>query len=334
MADSKISALTAITGANVADNDLFPTVDVSDTTMAATGTTKIITAAELGKAVGANGRLNLGPYTSTTPSAPTTGVTLFSRFKAGRNLPAFIGPSGLESSLQPHFAANCVSFVRPSGNGTVIASQGIVVTATGTATAANWANTSFLASLKRISYVSAATAGSSGGMREAVLKYWRGNAAGLGGFDIRFRFGFATISTTRRWFVGLVGVTTALASAEPSTNANILGVGQDTADTTVQFMHKNSTAGTAVKSVGSTSLSSPAVNEVWDVRIFAAPNASSVTMSVEKLNGGSYSEYTTGVSTDIPANTQGLALQLWANNGTTAAIIDPHLVSLYAETDY
>lgn len=332
MADSKITALTALTGANVADNDVVPLVDVSDTTMAATGTTKQITAAELGKAVGANGRLNLAPFTSTTPSAPSTGVQMFSRFKAGRNLPAFIGPSGLESSLQPHFAANCVSFVRPSGNGTVLASQGIVVTATGTATAANWANTSFLASLKRISYISAATAGANGGMREAVLKYWRGNAAGLGGFDIRFRFGFATISTTRRWFVGLVGVTTALASAEPSTNANILGVGQDTADTTVQFMHKNGTAGTAIKS--NSTLASPAANEVWDVRLFAAPNASSVTMSVEKLNGGSYAEYTTGVSTDIPANTQGLALQLWANNGTTAAVIDPHLVSLYAETDY
>jgi hypothetical protein len=47
MADTKISALTAITGANTATGDLFPIVDVSDTTMAASGTDKSITRAEL-----------------------------------------------------------------------------------------------------------------------------------------------------------------------------------------------------------------------------------------------------------------------------------------------
>lgn len=49
MADQKISALTAITGANVAVGDLFTVVDVSDTTMAASGTNKSITAQELEK---------------------------------------------------------------------------------------------------------------------------------------------------------------------------------------------------------------------------------------------------------------------------------------------
>ena len=41
MADSKITALTALTAADPA-NDMFPVVDVSDTTMAASGTTKRI----------------------------------------------------------------------------------------------------------------------------------------------------------------------------------------------------------------------------------------------------------------------------------------------------
>ena len=47
MADTKISALTALTGANVADGDLFPVVDVSDTSMAASGTNKKMTRVEL-----------------------------------------------------------------------------------------------------------------------------------------------------------------------------------------------------------------------------------------------------------------------------------------------
>ena len=43
MADSKITALTALTAADPV-NDMFPIVDVSDTTMAASGTTKRISA--------------------------------------------------------------------------------------------------------------------------------------------------------------------------------------------------------------------------------------------------------------------------------------------------
>jgi hypothetical protein len=47
MADTKISGLTALTGANTASGDLLTIVDISDTTMAATGTNKKITLTEL-----------------------------------------------------------------------------------------------------------------------------------------------------------------------------------------------------------------------------------------------------------------------------------------------
>ena len=46
MPATKISALTAITGVDVAAGDLWTLVDVSDTTMAVSGTNKKITAAE------------------------------------------------------------------------------------------------------------------------------------------------------------------------------------------------------------------------------------------------------------------------------------------------
>jgi hypothetical protein len=47
MPDQRITDLTALLGANVADGDLIPIVDVSDTTMAASGTNKKITRSEL-----------------------------------------------------------------------------------------------------------------------------------------------------------------------------------------------------------------------------------------------------------------------------------------------
>jgi hypothetical protein len=47
MADAKISAFTALPGSSIADGDQLPIVDISDTTMAASGTTKVTTAGDI-----------------------------------------------------------------------------------------------------------------------------------------------------------------------------------------------------------------------------------------------------------------------------------------------
>lgn len=57
MADTKISDLTAIAGASLASTDLTVVVDVSDTTMAASGTDKKTTVADLATAVASVGAL-------------------------------------------------------------------------------------------------------------------------------------------------------------------------------------------------------------------------------------------------------------------------------------
>ena len=67
MADQPISGLTALTGANTASGDLLEIVDVSDTTMAATGTNKKITRDEMKTALLASP----GPIGGTTPAAGT-----------------------------------------------------------------------------------------------------------------------------------------------------------------------------------------------------------------------------------------------------------------------
>jgi hypothetical protein len=65
--DSKISALTALSGANLADGDEMPVVDVSDTTMAATGTNKYTTLADLWTYISA--RETVRGSSVTTPGA-------------------------------------------------------------------------------------------------------------------------------------------------------------------------------------------------------------------------------------------------------------------------
>lgn len=326
MADTKISALTQLTGADsVAASDELELVDKSDTTMDASGTNKRITAADLAQAV----HEQVPEVTTTTPAAPAAGVKIFARKRAGRRRLSQVGPSGLDYPFQPGLDSNRASWMLPNGNSTTLSVTGLVATAIGTATTANWSNASLLQSLKRLSYISAATAGSSGGVKHNVLQWWRGNAAGLGGFFLVWRFGFASIPATWRFFVGLYGSTTNPANGDPSALVNLIGVGKDTADTAPQFMH-NDGSGTATKS--SSALALPAANEVWEMRAFCAPNDTKVDLSIARLNTSNLAEYT--ATTDLPANTQGLLPILWANNGSTAAAIDPVLVSMYIETDY
>lgn len=76
MPDRKITDLTALTGANTAAGDLFVVVDVSDTTMAASGTDKKITRDELNVALGilppTRQILTVGTGTYTTPTGCTS----------------------------------------------------------------------------------------------------------------------------------------------------------------------------------------------------------------------------------------------------------------------
>ena len=78
MTDSKITDLTALTGANLATGDKFVMVDVSDTTMAASGTDKSMSAAELADGLRRQGGLigctQYGPSARTGKTTTSTSL--------------------------------------------------------------------------------------------------------------------------------------------------------------------------------------------------------------------------------------------------------------------
>jgi hypothetical protein len=328
MADTKISALTQLTGAgSTADTDELVLVDKSDTTMAASGTDKRVTMVDLASAVFER---PLADFTNTTPTGPAAGLKLFSRNRpAGRRIIGTSDSDGRDMTYQPAAWNNTQSWLLANGNSTTVSSSRIAATAIGTATAATWATTNLRTSMRRISYISAGTAGSSGGVKYNTLHYWRGNAAGLGGFFFSCRFSFALLPAGYRFFVGMYGSATNPTNADISTQLNLIGVGKDAADTAPQFMHNDGTA-TALKT--STALALPTTSDVLEVRVFCKPNDTVISMSCQYINGGTAAMYTSG-TTDLPASTQGLLPMLWANNGVTASAIDPELLSMYLETD-
>lgn len=83
MADSKITDLTALTGANLATGDHLVVVDVSDTTMAASGTTKRITMDEARFGIGGSVYAALTSNHANSTVTPTEATALSKTLAAG-----------------------------------------------------------------------------------------------------------------------------------------------------------------------------------------------------------------------------------------------------------
>jgi hypothetical protein len=86
-------------------------------------------------------------------------LSIFARSVGGRLLPAFIAPSGLDSVLQPHWEKQS-SLLTTFRNATTAPIQtGVSAVVVGTATTRNVAVTNIYTRIKRLGYVSVATAG-------------------------------------------------------------------------------------------------------------------------------------------------------------------------------
>lgn len=282
-----------------------------------------------GLLIDANGFAYVGEYTTTDPSTPASGVVLFTRNRGARRNLAWLDADGAKREAQRHFAVGNIGYAKACANSSTLTVLGMQINATGTATARAPASGSYLAEAIRTGYVSAASAGSNGGMRGTAQGWWRGNAAGHGGFRWVTRFGIGQTQTGWRWIVDMIAGTSAHASAEPSALVNVVGVGMDSTDTTIKLMF-NDASGTCTKV--DTGLAAPTTSDVYEFRLSCLPNSSSFQLSIEKI-GGSVFEYDTGASTNIPANTSFLCPHWWINNNATAAAVALDFISSSIETD-
>lgn len=284
--------------------------------------------------VTAEAKANSALLEVSTPSAPAAGVAVSAVSSSGRVLPAFRGPTGTARSLQPGLARGSIGYVKPHGNTT--STTGIAFgfnwNKLGTATGPNVAVTNALTQSRRLVYTSSASAGSTAAFGGIDTQWWRGDAASFGGFYVVMRFGMSVYPASPRWFVGMssTGVL-ALTSIEPSAMVSIVGACMDTTDTTIQFCY-NDGSGTATKV--DTTLAAPVTTGLYEVTVWAAPNASSVSMSVEKLVDGSTPTLSGALSSNIPATTTLVTPTMYVNNSATASAIALDVVSLYIEADY
>jgi hypothetical protein len=277
------------------------------------------------------------PLVSPDPAPPAAdNVTLFGKRLAGRMMPAFIGPSGLDSILQPLIARNKVGWANPPGNSNALQTLGLVISATGTATAANIATTNIHTAMRRLEYAATTAATTAvAGWRATALQYHIGSPSSIyGGFFLVCRFARSrgvAANATLRAFTGLSSETANLTDVNPTAYANVLGVGCDSTDTNYQIMHR---AGTSAATKIDTGIPKAVADtsEMYELAMFTSPNDTAVHVRFTQLSDNTTFEHT--ITTNKPADTQLLALRGMYSVGGTSSVIGYALSSLYIETDY
>ena len=266
-------------------------------------------------------------------------MKFFSRQIANRLMPAFIGPSGLDSALQPLLSRNKVGYWCPPGNATTV--PGVLgftaPTVTGfTGTARNVATTNLFTRMRRLGYVTAATAGTVGQWRSAAAQFTVGNSStGLGGFTYIIRFGISDAAAVAgaRMFVGMRNVVTPT-NVEPSTLTQCIGVGHGASDTTLHLFYGGSAAQTPIN-LGANFPADTRSVDVYELALFSSPNSGDVHYEVTRINTGHVATgtITNSGSTVLPTNTTLIGPWGYRTNNATALAVGLDVMSAYIETD-
>lgn len=281
---------------------------------------------------------NLKLVSTTDPVVPTDGILLYSKIVGGKHLPKMIGPSGIDTVLQAGLSGNSVFFVAPASGTTAPTTWGGTLT-----TAATMSVQQTIASANpwqatwRKRFQSAGTAGSSSGMRTAYVQYFRGNAAGFGGFFFRAQLGQNLNVNGSQCFVGLCASTAVLGTAAGAAGAllNSIGMGYDTTDSNTGNwqIFRNDGSGTATKvDLGVNAARN--TTHGFDLIIYCSPGAATeIFVRVVNLHTNTV-VLDTSYTTDLPAVNTGMAFKAEINNGAVASAVNLEIAKVYIETDY
>ena len=151
----------------------------------------------------------------------------------------------------------------------------------------------------------------------ALHKYWRGNAANLGGFYYRGKFVIGAWTTGDRYFQGM---TSAIAAVTVSNTlaGDICGLWHDAAmaDTVLNFITRDNTTTTSVAITLATAM---ATGQGYELVMYCKPNDTILYYKViDMLTGNTLADSFT--STTLPRNTIFMSPQQTMSNGANALV--------------
>lgn len=291
--------------------------------------------------------LNLSYEWSTgTPTPPPSGMKIFTRHRA-RRIPAFVGPAGQDSRLQPALFSNNVTLIRAQVNSTVLSTVGAIpvvaqfstgVTAATVPNAVAHATTNLYTSLVKARLNTSTTAQTVG--RLSVPPQWSvSTTANMGGFHFVARFGTATGATGTRGFVGMSSNASAYAMAtNPSGFLNQIGFFWDNSGTTLRFISNGAATGTAID-LGANFPTNVATTHFYEVAIFVASGAGQggfwhATRIADGVQAsGTFGTVGGTALTTVPLSSVALGGVCAVGNGALAATHSMDVQSMYIESD-
>jgi hypothetical protein len=276
------------------------------------------------------------------PAAPASAnLIAYGKSIAKRMMIKQVGGSGVPTPIQPFLGRNKVGLWLPPGNAaTVPAVLGYTApTTVGTATAANVATTNLYTRMRRLSFVSSATAGSLSSYRIGVAQVQLGDGGGNGGFYKILRFGCgdaATVSGARQ-FCGIASSTSAPTNVEPSTLTNIIGVGHGAADTNLKIFYGGSTAQPPID-LGVNFPANTLSVDAYELALFSPSNVfGTIYYEVTRLNTGNVATGAIagdGASIILPSPYTLLSYAWnYRTNNTTTLAVTLDIMSDYIEVD-
>ncbi|NJM82179.1 MAG: hypothetical protein HC844_06510, partial [Tabrizicola sp.] len=263
-------------------------------------------------------------------------IALFGRAIAGRMLAMMMGPSGIDTPLQPHIGFNAYVKWQANGNATTTSIFGTAVSTGGTATQAAVTAGRIYTQMKRLYYrVTTAATTAVSFLRFTNRQYFVGGAsAELGGFFSVINWGPDTGVTngSHRAFAGMNQTNSS--DVEPSSLNNMIGMGWDSGDANIQFMHSGVAATTKID-LGAAFPKPVTTNNqtMYEIVLFSPPGTTqAVGYRIRDLESGAV---TSGlVTTNLPAVTQAIGPVVQMSVGGVSSVVGVAVCSIYAESDY
>jgi len=223
-------------------------------------------------------------------------------------------PSGLDD-----FSFNNWRYaVAAHSNATSWTQLGVVTTTSGGTLAVGTISASLLGQRPRVRYTTALAINSTTNWYEANRSLYRGNAAGLGGFHLRWFFAFdAVVATTGKFLCGLHSTTGVIsASFVPSNGVNCCYLAADAGGTTLHLMNNDNAGGCDDVDLGA---NFPISNGAFYQADFVCDgNDGDIVVTVHRLDTV-VTDYTATLSSNLPVNTTYIGPTYWACNSTAGA---------------
>lgn len=270
---------------------------------------------------------------TTDPATPAAGnLNLYAKLIAGRALPKFIGPSGVDNPLQPALWANRVILWTP-GTGTAPLYSGQTATVGATASHPTPTTGGIGTIVSRAQFATSTTAGNAAGLRSPLATILRGDASNRGGFFFNARFNQGSLHTTGvQKMVGLSSSTAALAG-EPSSSMNdFIGMCLDSGDSNWQFSRRTGSGAATKVNLGVAA----AANQLFDLTMFCAPSGTDLYVRILQYanDGSATTVLDTSYNSSLPAATTLLGIHFQVRNGALAAAHNIAMCRIYVESDF